>query len=214
MRVGSTPRPGRAGQSLPTRERSDLTHLQDLLPHVRDVAVKAGLLIERIQREGYEAKSKEDNSPVTRADREADGDLPEDRVGEAVAPEAGQQLAGQLRIPLVIVPGTLTEAELRVLRHLRQEETARPTSEAPAVLVTQDRFKNEVKALLPNGLVKIEGFEPSWAVQKAASSTLAIFIIQLCDDAGVMVSGYFLCLSPAGGPEILFCDSRCAHENR
>lgn len=52
-----------------------MTHLQDLLPHVRDVAVKAGLLIERIRQEGFEAMSKEDKSPVTRADHEADAVL-------------------------------------------------------------------------------------------------------------------------------------------
>ncbi len=52
-----------------------MTHLRDLLPHVRDVAVEAGLLIERIRQEGFEAMSKDDKSPVTRADHEADAVL-------------------------------------------------------------------------------------------------------------------------------------------
>jgi phosphotransferase system enzyme I (PtsI) len=41
----------------------------------------------------------------------------------------------------------LVDLERRVLRHLRQEETARPTSEAPAVLVTQDLTPSEAADL-------------------------------------------------------------------
>ncbi len=52
-----------------------MTHLPDLLPHVRHVAVEAGHLIERIRQEGFEAMSKDDKSPVTRADHEADAVL-------------------------------------------------------------------------------------------------------------------------------------------
>lgn len=43
-----------------------------LLEATRKIAREAGILIQKIQAEGVEATSKEDQSPVTRADREAD----------------------------------------------------------------------------------------------------------------------------------------------
>jgi myo-inositol-1(or 4)-monophosphatase len=58
-----------------------VTDLQALLPHVSDIAVEAGLLIERIRQEGFEAMSKDDKSPVTRADHEADAVLKRKLLG-------------------------------------------------------------------------------------------------------------------------------------
>lgn len=52
-----------------------MTDLQALLPPVRDIVIEAGRLIERIRREGFVTKSKADDSPVTRADRQADAVL-------------------------------------------------------------------------------------------------------------------------------------------
>jgi 3'(2'), 5'-bisphosphate nucleotidase len=46
--------------------------LQRLLEVTCEIALEAGVLIQKIQAEGVEASSKEDLSPVTRADHEAD----------------------------------------------------------------------------------------------------------------------------------------------
>jgi myo-inositol-1(or 4)-monophosphatase len=50
----------------------DNGEMHDLIERVRDVVCTAGSLIEEIRSEGVEASAKEDRSPVTRADREAD----------------------------------------------------------------------------------------------------------------------------------------------
>ncbi len=53
-------------------ERNDVSDLQQLLAETCRIATAAGELIERIRGEGFEASTKGDRSPVTRADHEAD----------------------------------------------------------------------------------------------------------------------------------------------
>ena len=53
-------------------ERNDVSDLQQLLAETCRIATAAGELIERIRVEGFEASTKGDHSPVTRADHEAD----------------------------------------------------------------------------------------------------------------------------------------------
>ncbi|UCF19445.1 MAG: 3'(2'),5'-bisphosphate nucleotidase CysQ [Gemmatimonadota bacterium] len=49
-----------------------MTDLHRLLREASHIAERAGILIERIRAEGFDTASKDDRSPVTRADREAD----------------------------------------------------------------------------------------------------------------------------------------------